>query len=59
MDNLSDTELVLCMTKLAPYGWAETIEPDNPNPTPERFITEEEAAAIYKKRAAKAAAAKK
>ena len=58
MDQLTDTELILFMTKLAPYGWAETIEPDDANKNVGRFITEAEKAARDKKPAAKTGAAK-
>ena len=58
MDQLSDTELVLFMTKLAPYGWAETIEPDDANKNVGRFITEAEKEARNKKPATKTGAAK-
>ena len=59
MDQLTDSELILFMTKLAPYGWAETIEPDDANNNKGRFLTDEEQEAMAKKPATKTGAGKK
>ena len=51
MDKLSDQDMILFITKLAPYGWGEIPEPDNTNKSPDRFLTDEESAALAKKNA--------